>query len=250
MLQRSKVKYIQRLSHKKFRDETGEFVVEGPKPVSELIRERPGSVKTVFGTSEWMEANTHLLGRLPSEMKVTVDSSELEGMSSLETPNRVLAVASMFGPPAVITDPKGPILALEDIRDPGNLGTIIRTADWFGISDVVCSRSTVDFYNPKVVQATMGSLFRVRLHEADLATWLGGLSRTTVLCATLDGRSVYGMAPLRSGVLVIGNESHGISDTVSALCTERVTVPRMGRAESLNASVATGILLSHLVAGA
>jgi TrmH family RNA methyltransferase len=247
MLQRSQTKYIQRLAHKKFRDECGEFVVEGPKLVTELIRERPDIVRGVFALPDWLESNRGLLEGLPNGSAFPLTSSELEAVSSLETPNQVLAVASKFPLNPRIENSLGPLLAVEDIRDPGNMGTIIRTADWFGIRDIVCSPSTVDIYNPKVVQATMGSLFRVRLHEQPLALWLGSLSDTPVLGATLDGRSVYGMPPLRSGVLVIGSESHGISREVLGLCTERVTVPRRGRAESLNASVAAGILLSHLV---
>ena len=246
MLQRSQSKYIQRLAHKKFRDECGEFLVEGPKLVNELIRERPGLVKGVFALPDWLETNRGLLQAIPNGVAHPVTASELEAVSSLETPNQVLAVASKFPMHTRIEKPSGLLLAVEDIRDPGNMGTIIRTADWFGIRDIVHSPSTVDIYNPKVVQATMGSLFRVRLREEALLQWLGSLSGIQVLGATLDGRSVYGMPPLRNGVLVIGSESHGISRDVLGLCTERVTIPRIGDAESLNASVAAGILLSHL----
>ena len=247
MLQRSKVKYIQRLSHKKFRDESGEFVVEGPKLLSELVRERPGIVRGVYALPDWIEANEDLLHDLSPGLLFPVTSTELSSLSSQENPNSVLALVEKFTPPREIGHSPGMVLALEDIRDPGNLGTIIRTADWFGLKHIVCSPTTVDLFNPKVVQSTMGSLFRVHVHERDLADWLGGLAGTAVLGAALEGRSVYGIPPLQSGVLVVGSESHGLSREVLGRCTERVTVPRVGRAESLNASVATGILLSHLV---
>jgi TrmH family RNA methyltransferase len=247
MLQRSRIKYIQRLAHKKFRDECGEFVVEGPKLVSELILEKPGIVKGVFALADWLESNGSLLKEIPSELQYRVTHSELEALSYMESPNQVLAIAGKFTTSVAKGKPEGLVLALEDIRDPGNMGTIIRTADWFGVSDIVCSRSTVDVYNPKVVQSTMGSLFRVKVMEVDLVAWLAGLTGTPVLGATLEGRSLYGMPPMGSGVLLVGNESHGLSDEVLGHCTDRVTIPRKGRAESLNASVAAGIMLSHLL---
>lgn len=248
MLQRSRIKDIQRLSHKKFRDEAGEFVVEGPRMVAELLRERREGIRCIYAVSEWIETNGEALGGLPPERICPVSQTELEALSTLESPNQVLAVVSKPAATGGHIPFNGFVLALEDIRDPGNLGTIIRTADWFGVTDVVCSPSTVDLYNPKVVQATMGSVFRVRVHEEGLVGWLGGLSDIAVLGATLDGRSVQGMGSLRRGVLVIGNEAHGLSEDVLGCCTERVTIPRRGRAESLNASVAAGILLSHLTA--
>lgn len=248
MLQRSRIKDIQRLSHKKFRDEAGEYVVEGPRMVAELLRERRDGIRCIYAVPEWIETNGEALGGLPPERIRPVSQTELEALSSLESPNQVLAIVSKPSTPVGLSRIDGVALALEDIRDPGNMGTLIRTADWFGVTDVVCSPSTVDLYNPKVVQATMGSVFRVRVHEAELAGWLGGLSEIAVLGATLDGRAVHEMGSLRRGVLVIGNEAHGLSEDVLGRCTERVTIPRLGRAESLNASVAAGILLSHLTA--
>lgn len=249
MLQRSEIKYIQRLAHKKFREEQGEFVVEGPKLVSELLRWKPGILKGLFGLAEWMEANPALLDGVPDAVRHVVTPSELEALSSMETPNQVLALASCIAPATDLKSVQGPVLALEDIRDPGNLGTILRTADWFGLGHVVCSPTTVELHNPKVVQASMGSVFRVEVHETDLSGWLGRLKGVPILGAALEGESVYGLPHMAGAVVVIGNESHGLSEGVLEVCTRRITIPRVGRAESLNASVATGIILSHLLKG-
>lgn len=136
---------------------------------------------------------------------------------------------------------------LEDIQDPGNLGTIIRLADWFGIKNIVCSNATVDVYNPKVVQATMGSMLRVRLTYTDLYEFLKQHGDVRVYGAVLDGIDVTKMEKLREGIIVIGNESKGIGDKVLPFINARITIPKKGEAESLNAAVATGIILSHLV---
>ena len=139
------------------------------------------------------------------------------------------------------------VLALDNIQDPGNLGTIIRIADWFGISQVVCSEDTADVYNPKVVQATMGSIARVMVSYTSLTGWLSKQKEACIYAAVLDGQDVRTMKKPSGGILVIGNESKGISDEVLKLCNVRITIPQMGKAESLNAAVATGIILSHLV---
>jgi len=136
---------------------------------------------------------------------------------------------------------------LDDIRDPGNMGTIIRIADWFGINQVVCSDDSAELYNPKVVQATMGSIARVRVHYTPLAEWLAAQQDTAIYAAALNGKDVTAMEKIKEGIIVIGNESKGISPAISRLATTPITIPQKGRAESLNAAVATGIILSHLL---
>ena len=174
-----------------------------------------------------------------------VKKTELEGLSSLQTPNEVMLVLPV---PQRGNIPllKEWYLALDDIQDPGNMGTIIRIADWFGISNIVCSPGCVEVYNPKVVQSAMGGHLRVGIHESNLVPFLESISLPKI-AATLDGVSVYGLERMEAGVLIIGNESKGISKTVSDAATRRVTIPRKGGAESLNAGVSTGILCALLL---
>jgi RNA methyltransferase, TrmH family len=135
----------------------------------------------------------------------------------------------------------------DSIRDPGNLGTIVRCADWFGISQVVCSPDSADIYNPKTVQSTMGSIARVKVYYKDLPALLNDSRDTKVHAAALNGKNVKQMKPLEEGVIVIGNESKGINNAIMQLAHEKITIPGYGKAESLNAAVATGIILSHLI---
>ncbi|MBS1656417.1 MAG: RNA methyltransferase, partial [Bacteroidetes bacterium] len=172
---------------------------------------------------------------------------DLERISQLQTPNQVLAVISQF--PAVKTIfAKGAItLALDTIQDPGNMGTIIRIADWFGVKQIVCSKDSVDIYNPKVVQATMGSIARVKILYTDILDWIREQNGVRLYATALEGRNIMGMEKINEGIIVIGNESRGIQPGILDLANVKVTIPRTGMAESLNAAVATGIILSHLV---
>ena len=135
---------------------------------------------------------------------------------------------------------------LDTIQDPGNFGTIIRIADWFGISDIICSEGCADMYNPKVVQSTMGSLGRVNIIYTSLPHWLGENKNVKNYSAVLNGKAVQSLGKLKEGVIIIGNEAHGISEEVMQLVNEKITIPKIGQAESLNAAVATGIILSHI----
>ncbi|MET0392513.1 MAG: RNA methyltransferase [Chitinophagaceae bacterium] len=243
MLGKTKVKYIQSLGQKKQRDAEGLFIAEGPKIVAEFLESRHLEVKQVYALSSWLDQ----YGALPAGTEaIAVSDDELAKLSQLATSNQVLAVVKQRPDPVI--DPKGALsLALDTIQDPGNMGTIIRIADWFGISQLVCSMDCVDVYHPRVVQSTMGSLARVNVLYTGLADWLGAHRDIRVYAAVLEGQDVTAMAKLREGVILIGNESRGISPEVMALANVRVTIPRKGAAESLNAAVATGILLSHLV---
>ena len=242
MVSKSQLKYIQSLGQKKYRDEGGVFVAEGPKLVRELI-ETHVELTHVYALDEWIEENKVFL---KSINPTAISETELERMSQLKTPNKVIAIVKKFE----VNEPsiKERIsLALDTIRDPGNLGTIIRIADWFGISQIICSADCADMYNSKVVQATMGSIARVNVFYTDLPEWLKQRSDVRIYAAMLEGKDVTKMSRIKEGLIIIGNESIGIDKEVLQYSNEQIAIPRKGSAESLNAAVATGIILSHLV---
>lgn len=244
MLSKAKIKYIQTLGQKKQREQERVFIAEGPKLVAELLTQCPGQAVEIFATEDWINAGYLLPAMLPVHR---IDDFELAKISQLTNPHQVVALVKMFEP-ANSPDPAAAIvLALDAIRDPGNLGTIIRIADWFGIRHIVCSEDSADVYNPKVVQATMGSLFRVPVHYCSIADWLEQHPAARIYAAMLDGKSVRTFQPISAGVVVIGNEGQGISAALQEKANVKVTIERRGEAESLNAAVATGIILSHLV---
>lgn len=246
MLSKAQVKYIQSFSQKKFRDAEGAFIIEGPKLVVEWLRERSQDVRTVYALPEWVEEERALLQRSGVAVQ-TLEPHELEKISQLSTPNNVAAVVRKPHWPAEPALDKGCTLYLDDIQDPGNMGTILRTADWFGIAQVVCSPATVDVFNSKVVQSTMGSLMRVRVHYAEPDELLDLAKGIPIWAAALDGEEIGHLKAPKAFVLVIGNESKGIRPSLLARADKKVTIPRIGGAESLNASVATGILLARFV---
>lgn len=242
MLSNKAVKDIQSLRDKKRRDEAGQFVAEGPKIVAEMITAAPGAIVCVYALQQWVAANQGLAANVPVTV---IDERTLERISHLQTPNLVLALMRQFPavPPTVTS---GWALYLDTVQDPGNMGTIIRLADWFAINHIVCSTGCADVYNPKVVQSTMASLARVNIWTDAGGDWLHA-QQVPVFAAALDGRSLYEQEKPKAGILIIGNESKGIRAEYLSLATHAVTIPRLGQAESLNAAVATGILLSHLV---
>ncbi len=244
MLVKSQVKYIQSLGHKKFRDADGVFVAEGPKIVQELLL--AGNLKLVqcFATADWLSLHHGLLsGR--EKLFIQTDEKQLERISFHSTPHQVLAV---FTQPVFnkMERPGGITLLLDTIQDPGNLGTIIRTADWFGLYRIVCSMDTVDVFNPKTVQSAMGSLVRVELTYTDLAEYIRANPELPVYASSLDGEDLTGNLPLSKALLLMGNESKGIHPVLESLAAKRIRIPRIGGAESLNVAVATGILLSRI----
>lgn len=246
MLHRSRVKDIQSLAHKKSREETGLYVVEGPKMVSELLEWKPDSLRAIYATGSWISVHEQALDVSARSMLTCVSDDELSSISFLQTPNQVLAVAEK---PRVDNPPVFPgriTLLLDTIQDPGNMGTILRTADWFGIDQVVCSRESADIFNPKVVQATMGAVFRIRVHVLDPVSILDQLGVVPLICSALEGEDLFTCTPLKEAVIIIGNESRGASPALLSRASRRITIPRYGHAESLNAAVATGIILSRL----
>lgn len=242
MLSKSKLKYIQTLGQKKFRQQEHCFLAEGPKIVNEIAAAKPGSVIEVFAVDDWIKANTAIVNGLETTV---VSEQELEKISQLSTPNKVLAIVKQFDHGDHISTKDKLVLALDDIHDPGNLGTIIRIADWFGVEQVICSNESAEVYNPKVVQATMGSIARVKVFYKDLQQWLNGLKDVRIYATTLEGQDVSKIKNIAEGVVLIGNESKGIDPALISLSNVKITIPKKGKAESLNAAVATGIVLSH-----
>ncbi|MEE4256345.1 MAG: RNA methyltransferase [Bacteroidales bacterium] len=241
MISKAQIKQIQSLKQIKFRREYGLFVAEGKKIVEELILSDI-HVKEVFGLAEWVEGKQEITGKRNIVVH-QVSQKDLERISGLSTPNQALAVCRIPEWHLEHISDTPVQLALDSIRDPGNLGTIIRTADWFGLKEIICSDDCVDAYNPKVVQATMGSIARVKVIYTDLPEYLAGCGKN-VFATILDGDSIFDKSP-GAGVFVIGNESKGIRQEVLQHATNMVSIPSHGGAESLNASVATGIILAY-----
>jgi len=242
MLSKNEIKDIQSLSQKKFRDELKLFIAEGPKIVEELTELIPHQIEKIYAVEEWIENRKSSVQNI---QLIEVSSAELDKLSQLQTPNQVLAIIKK-------NDSKKPeaslfTLYLDTIQDPGNFGTIIRIADWFGIKTIVCSTGCVDLYNPKVIQSTMASIARVNVFYDENDEWLRGQT-APIFAATLEGKILYEHSKTKEGILIIGNESKGIRPEILQYATENVTIPKRGEAESLNAAVATGIILSHLLA--
>ncbi len=244
MLSKSTIKYIQSLQQKKFRDEYGSFIAEGPKLTGELLTSGLFYPKQIFATSGYVAQMPSVLhSKFGSHIQV-VEDFELEKIANYSTPNQV--VAEFAQKEAEHFDFKNKVtLVLDDIRDPGNLGTIIRTADWFGVKQIICSSSTVDMYNPKVVQSTMASIGRVHLMYTNIEEILEK-KMISAYAATINGKSISSFNKIKEGFIVIGNESKGISERILQLCNEQVTIDKAGDAESLNAAIATAILLYAL----
>lgn len=237
MLSKNDIKFITSLTQKKYRIQEGVFIAEGVKLVSEMIQSH-FEVHQLFATSDFKtEINDSFITR--------VSELELKKISQQVSPNEVVGLFKI--PVQKTPDYKGFILVLDGIQDPGNLGTIIRLCDWFGVSKLVCSPDTVDCFNPKVVQSTMGSLARVAVYYTDLENYLQRAS-SPVFLSLLDGKNVYQMDFPEEGILVMGNEAKGISNHLKKAEFQSITIPRFGensKAESLNVAMATAILLSE-----
>ena len=246
LISKNKLKELAAYRLQKRCDEEAVFVVEGPKMAAEVLASG-FTVRVVCASGEWL--STYADSMVATET-YEVSPAELERLSNFKTPNQVwMLVERDSKDPKDLKDPKGLILALDHIQDPGNMGTMLRTADWFGIRRVVCSRDTVSCYNPKVVQASMGAVLRTQVDYVDLPEWLATCGMP-VYGASLQGEPIVGKdagAP-REVVLLIGNESRGISPEAMAHVTHPVLIPNLGgTAESLNASVAAGILMNYLL---
>ena len=243
-ISKNKIKYIRSLEQKKTRREEGVFVAEGPKLTGDLLGHF--HCRYLAATAEWM--NAHPL--VEADEKDMATPEDLQRASLLKTPQDVIAV---FEQRNEVTDTcvieRELCLALDDVQDPGNLGTIIRIADWFGIEHIFCSLGTADVYNPKVVQATMGALARVHVHYLSLTELIESLNEVPVYGTFLDGDNIYHSTLQPHGLIVMGNEGHGISSDVASLITHRLLIPNypQGRetSESLNVAIATAIVCSE-----
>jgi len=232
---KNQIKLITSLKQKKYRQLHGLFIAEGIKTINELLASN-FAIHTLFTTESF---------NIDAKNELIISEKELKQISFLKTPNKALAIFHIQKPKAIDTDQL--IVALDDVRDPGNLGTIIRLCDWFGIKDLLCSLETVDCFNPKVIQASMGSITRVNINYINLPTFLKD-TNLLVFGAFMDGENVYKKNLPAKGVLVMGNEANGISKSVETLVTEKIAIPRFGAiqaTESLNVATATAIILSE-----
>jgi RNA methyltransferase, TrmH family len=249
MLSTNTIKHLRSLSIKKYRNLYGKFIAEGPKIVSELAGSNL-KISDLYALQNWVDANSTLMGKVGSLNIITEE--QLNKISSLSTPNQVLAVVEIpeikFN--AGIAE-SSMIIALDDIRDPGNLGTIIRIADWFGMTHIVCSENSVDTYNPKTVQASMGSISRVQIYYENIADLINSVSQSIIVYgAFLEGKPIYEESFAKNGIIVIGNEANGISPEIEKLVSKKISIPSGNNngihAESLNASIATAIICSEM----
>lgn len=255
MLSKNKIRQLQLLQTKNGRRDAGLFIVEGVKIVEELLRSdiRVVEVYLVQSSKFKVQSLVGLKGGLISCFEVS--EAELKKISGLITPNEVLAVAEMPERKFDIDLLKDKLtLVLDDIQDPGNMGTIIRVADWFGVGNIICSITTVDCYNPKVVQATMGSIARVKVFYEDILNVMKELTGKGIKIygASLNGKNIYSQKLSGKGLVVIGNESKGISSEIESLLTDKITIPSYshlthsgGEAESLNAAIATAVICAE-----
>lgn len=244
MLSKAQNKYIRSLSQQKYRTEHGVYVVEGDKIAREWLAESR-RIQYIVATDQWLQDNVKLTAKYKDAIVTSVSEAELQTVSQLQKANEVLLVVYRDNDNATL--PSGEwCIALDTLQDPGNMGTIIRIADWFGIGHVIATPDSVDFYNPKVIQAAMGGHLRVQLHTADLLNFMKQ-NDAPVYAAALDGDNVYSLKDVKPGILVIGNESKGISASVMVKAKQKITIPRIGGAESLNAAVSAGIICALLI---
>lgn len=239
MLSKNQVKLIQKLHQKKYRNELNLFIVEGKKSINEFLQ--------AGYTPQLLIATEAFTASVPQHLITPVSKDELRKVSTLQNPDEGLAVFQQPKHKGILQE--GVIVALDNVQDPGNLGTIIRLCDWFGVETLLCNTQTVDCYNPKVVQASMGSLTRVAVHYLDLAAFLT-TTALPVYTMDLEGENLYTATFPKDCILILGNEANGISSEVRALSNEVITIPRFSkhqRTESLNVAMAGAIILSEVM---
>jgi TrmH family RNA methyltransferase len=234
-LSKEQVKRIQALHKKKSRDENRLFIIEGRKIIEEAILHKPDCIEIIYSTSSESYSNSKFKTSLISNV-------DLKKISTLKHPQGDLAICKYLENDS--TSHSNLKIALDKIQDPGNMGTIIRLAAWFGVDEIIASSDTVDCYNPKVIQATMGAIFNVKITYLNLKSYLEQ-TQDPVYGALLEGENIYKSQLQKEGVLLMGNEGNGISDELISLISHPITIPRFGAGESLNVAMATGILLSE-----
>lgn len=237
MVSKNQIKLITSLQQKKYRKQHQLFFAEGKKVIQEFL-DANYELQNLFVT-------TNLFASVEASKIHNITNSELKKITALTAPNDSLAIFKM--PKEQKAEVTGLVVALDDVRDPGNLGTIIRLCDWFGIETLLCSEETVDAYNPKVVQATMGSLSRVNIKYTNLEKVLSKTS-LPIYGTFMDGKNIYNEVLVKEGIIIMGNEANGISKTIESFITKRIAIPRFGKlqqTESLNVATATAIILSE-----
>jgi RNA methyltransferase, TrmH family len=245
MISKSWLKLIKSLQIKKFRLKEGLFIVEGAKSVLEVVHSS-FQIEQIFCTDFFLTQHSFQLRKVQNIIQVTTEK-DLADVGTFATNNAALAVVKLKPERKLSLDENEFILILDEVKDPGNLGTIIRIADWYGIKKIICSKDTVDFYNPKVISSTMGSFTRVEIQYTDLADYLSESNPgTPVLGAFMEGENIHKSTLPYSGYIIMGNESSGVSREVEKFVNKKITIPRFGEAESLNVAVATAIILDNL----
>lgn len=244
MISNAQQKYVLSLHQKKYRKLNRTFIVEGRKNVHELLRSN-FEIQQLFCSAEFAAE----LAQNQFGCSITVvNEKELNKISTLAASDHVLAIVNQPAPSAFVLNKNEITLVLDDINDPGNLGTIVRVADWYGVKQIICSNKTVEFYNPKVIMATMGSFVRVQVYTESLVDFFAAIPDSLpVLGAYLSGDSIYEIPKFSGGLLVLGSESHGISEQLKPFITKKITIPRIGEAESLNVAVSAAVLLDNLI---
>jgi TrmH family RNA methyltransferase len=249
MLSKAKIKLINSLTNKKYRQQHGLFMVEGSNNVIDFLQSGLETIE-IFATNNWISAHIDLIS---DHKREPITEAEMKKITALTTPSEVLALFSLPNQKSLPSSQLRTLtLMLDDIKDPGNLGTIIRTADWFGIRHIICSNSTTDTFSPKVVQASMGSLSRVNIQYTELKPFLTSLKQDVpVYGALLEGKSIHNISHSGPGIILIGSEAHGINPDLFSHINQKITIPagrpsESGKAESLNASIATAIICYQL----
>ena len=245
MFSKQQQKYVQSLQIKKYRQEHQRFLVEGAKSVQELLKSDL-ETELLLCTPKFFIENEKTLEKISIEQ---ISQTELEKLGTLQSNDSALAVVKMRENTSLIADADEFSLVLDDIRDPGNLGTILRIADWYGIKKVICSETSVDFYNPKVVSASMGSFSRILVYYSEISEYFENIvnnKNIEIIGTFLNSENVHRFDFPKSGYIVLGNESNGIGAEVEKLITKKITIPRFGEAESLNVGIATAVVLDNL----
>jgi TrmH family RNA methyltransferase len=241
-LTKNEIKFIKSLHLKKNRSLEQLFIVEGEKLVKELFNQNKFKVKQVLITDNYD------VNQIPDNINYSfISNKDLERISAFKSPNKVLAVVHQTTSSKINFEEDNLTLVLDDVNDPGNLGTIIRTSDWFGVTQIIASKNTVELFNSKVIQSSMGAIYRVNYFVEDLEEVIQQFKKnnTPILGAVIDGENVYNTSINKKSVLLMGSESHGINETLLNLISKRLSIPKFGQTESLNVAMATGILLSE-----
>jgi TrmH family RNA methyltransferase len=246
MLSKNRIKSILSLQNKKFRKELNSFVIEGNKLIDEALKS-DFEISTIIATKKWLNSNN-----IQKEVEIieTTDS-EIKKVSSLSTPQEVVAIVKLPDTKIDFSTLSNKLsLVLDNIKDPGNLGTIVRLCDWFGIETIICSSETVDIYNSKTVQATMGSIFRVNTLYTDLSEFIQHFEKNSdfnIYGAFLNGENIYTSNLKKCGLIIMGSESHGISSEVEKFVTKKITIPKFtnSQTESLNVAISAAIICSE-----